>query len=1185
MVNINSKFQKDINSAQIKSIFTLNTVTVKTDKLWDNYYYACYFVVNGKVIDKRKYQQKHDFVFDLTDIQLSDTITIKYYFLDKLSRERDYKTINLTKRRKKHFFIDSELERLDNTKNCNLGEELLQKKILKLGVFPEYAFDIKNDFWEEDPFNNRSWQWRLHWFEFVNFLISYNYRNNDQDSLNLCRDLIESWLDKYMGRLTSFEFVWHDHATALRAEVLLSFLNYVEFYAKEWMHENYVFIERIQAFLLESKIKLSDESFYSLHTNHGLEQARVLLLLSIFFHDEIDQKLAINRLQSELLYSFTSEGVHKENSPGYHQFVLKVFLNIISKFPKNVLGDLSEQFEEIGSKALRFLAHITRPDGYLPIIGDTELIKPSDSYSVYFANDIEYQEYLYSSTLGRRGKKPREIFKVYEKSGYAIYRNQWGNKDDFNKTIQLILKAGCLSRYHHQQDEGHILLFAYGEDWLIDSGLYNYINSDPIRKYIRSRVAHNVPVIPGSLYHEDFTHRLSHWSLSSSVKDGIYKIISKNSVLKNTNHIREVLVNHVKNSDVKVIDKIITKNAGDIIFCWHIPHDKIVTALDNRQVEIKNKRGNRKLILTVDQEAEEIVIIKGALNAKPYSFISKKFGEVEESILIQVKYKLPLEPQESFSITTLFSFVNDEKLDSLKNNISILNQNKDENIIDSEVRAVEKEQYTYQVNHYGFKPYKVSLPIDWRINPYSNKNWQHHFMSLRWINHKALTEEQLYRVLMDFYNFHVKKKVNNPYYDQLRGDHTAAIRLGNLASFYLHYKDGLNIPLIGILIRLIRADIDNLQATKMYRAGHNHGLMVDISLLEVLANKEFFKFHNLINLEKILIRSKLTVDSMFYDDGFTKENSISYQEYNLGVVWDYYELINGMELLEIANIEEIINESHKVLGMSLTYDGEYFPLGDSYYQPKPKILNKVYSQGTDGEFKGDLYPYSSNNFIGYYFNKGLAIYKYEDLVHFSQTIMYGSNNHKQDDELSFCLNVKRKQFFVDAGYSVIQSEKDYNFMRSKEAHTGIIMDVPLIPIADIEEFNFMANFISYKNNELCYQFSHKRYLNFVISNLVNISNKKLSLSYEVSTDLDHNINHKAALQIVLSPEVSITVVNHSKILLKNNGVEIVLYIKKGLNKNILIENTKILDHFEKKIETKKIVLFLEENILDIDIFY
>src|SRR5690606_20662359 len=84
----------------------------------------------------------------------------------------------------------------------------------------------------------------------------------------------------------------------------------------------------------------------------------------------------------------------------------------------------------------------------------------------------------------------------------------------FDKAFHLIVKAGCSSRYHHQQDEGHINLYAGGEDWLIDSGLYNYISVDPIRRYMRSRSAHNVPLISHAGYSDNFEHRLKAWKIT-----------------------------------------------------------------------------------------------------------------------------------------------------------------------------------------------------------------------------------------------------------------------------------------------------------------------------------------------------------------------------------------------------------------------------------------------------------------------------------------------------------------------------------------------------------------------------------------------------------------------------------------------------------------------------------------------
>src|SRR5690606_34093799 len=79
-------------------------------------------------------------------------------------------------------------------------------------------------------------------------------------------------------------------------------------------------------------------------------------------------------------------------------------------------------------------------------------------------------------------------------SGYAIYRSSWG--PGANQT-HVIMKSGFLSKYHRQDDDLNILIYAYGEDWLIDSGLYNHNQKDPIRIYMRSIKAHNVPYIPG----------------------------------------------------------------------------------------------------------------------------------------------------------------------------------------------------------------------------------------------------------------------------------------------------------------------------------------------------------------------------------------------------------------------------------------------------------------------------------------------------------------------------------------------------------------------------------------------------------------------------------------------------------------------------------------------------------------
>ncbi|MCK7575312.1 MAG: heparinase II/III-family protein [Chromatiales bacterium] len=266
---------------------------------------------------------------------------------------------------------------------------------------------------------------------------------------------------------------------------------------------------------------LAKDGFYSEHTSHGLEQARVLLLHRLVFEGEVArewQAVAQRRVNSELNFSFTSEGVHVENSPAYRIFVFKVFLGIIKDYPDEVLGNLAVVRSILG-QSLEFHHPYPAPGRQAAAcIGDTEQLPTSDVYQDRFGRTLEYQHFLYAQTQGRQGQMPLVLNRIYPKSGYAIFRDLMANKERYKQAFHLIAKIGCSSRYHHQQDEGHISLYAGGEDWLIDSGLYNHINKDPVRKYMRGRPGHNVPLISHTHYHKDFNHRLQAWHGSWTIR-------------------------------------------------------------------------------------------------------------------------------------------------------------------------------------------------------------------------------------------------------------------------------------------------------------------------------------------------------------------------------------------------------------------------------------------------------------------------------------------------------------------------------------------------------------------------------------------------------------------------------------------------------------------------------------------
>jgi len=359
----------------------------------------------------------------------------------------------------------------------------------------------------------------------------------------------------------------------------------------------------------------------------------------VYYEDEW-QQIALRRIRSELDFSFTSEGVHVENSPAYHIFVFKLFIGVLKDYSAQVLGGLDEQFRQLSIKALSFITHILRPDGKLPPIGDTEQLPTSDGYLGMFGDTLEYQYFIYALTQGRRGVVPPVLNRVYARSGYAIFRDQWPNEQQYRNAFHLIVKVGCSSRYHHQQDEGHISLYAGGEDWLIDSGLYNYISKDPVRKYMRTRAAHNVPMISHASYDKEFEHRLRSWKvIASSEALSIPSLSMKLDVLPPVSHERRVDFDG-ESKVVEVRDQVtaVDDQLRNITLQWHFPIDKTII-IEGNQVVVTSLTGNQLRIGFRGETPDSLSVVKGQREGRVFSCISYTASQVEPSQLLRVYFK------------------------------------------------------------------------------------------------------------------------------------------------------------------------------------------------------------------------------------------------------------------------------------------------------------------------------------------------------------------------------------------------------------------------------------------------------------------------------------------------------------------------------------------------------------------
>lgn len=525
------------------------------------------------------------------------------------------------------------------------GKLLLDSRQLRLGPFP--PVDAPPEWsWEMNPLSDRSWQWRLNWLSFISYLLAHHTATGDERAVCVAIEAALSWV-RYFPPVEAkhkFEFAWHDHGTALRAEQLGLLIHYVENRSLWSAAKDPTARATLENACLAHGHTLMGERFYSRHTNHGLEQSRVLLMLGVAIRpivpDEAAQwvETAILRIKAELTHSFTAEGVHVENSPAYHVFVLKVFLGLIDGFRDCGLEALESWREQIGPRAVEYLSRVIRPDGLLPIIGDTEALPVSDSFGRAFAGNPAYLEFLFVQTRGAKGRKPRSLHRIYPQSGYAIFRSDWPVGVEFRQAMHLVFKAGALSNYHRQQDDGSLVLYAFGEDWLIDSGLYNYDEKSPIRQYMRARAAHNVWVLDRQ--ESRLKEPATAWRIIDSNESGPTPFVQAESrAYEGVRMVRRLSMFRKHGFHVHDVIASLDGQAVSGKSLWHVPLDKEVRIVGPTEVLIRSRTSRHQLRIRIQGDApSEVRTYRGQSTARVLSAISTKTGQSADSQVIWVTY-------------------------------------------------------------------------------------------------------------------------------------------------------------------------------------------------------------------------------------------------------------------------------------------------------------------------------------------------------------------------------------------------------------------------------------------------------------------------------------------------------------------------------------------------------------------
>jgi len=203
---------------------------------------------------------------------------------------------------------------------------------------------------------------------------------------------------------------------------------------------------------------------FTFATNHGVMQNIGLLRFGLAFptlpRSEFYRRLALERLEDQLAYYVSESGVVLEHSAGYQPFGVAL-LDLAFRYAGLLDLAVPQPWKEKLARAERFMAQLPRPDGTLPMYGDTG---PSAGWERYLPGRPR--------PLGMR---PVESVTWDPVAGYAIWWDGLESWPEARRIRQTVVTFSYFPGHAHKHaDELSVLLWAGGQTWWTDVGYWPF---------------------------------------------------------------------------------------------------------------------------------------------------------------------------------------------------------------------------------------------------------------------------------------------------------------------------------------------------------------------------------------------------------------------------------------------------------------------------------------------------------------------------------------------------------------------------------------------------------------------------------------------------------------------------------------------------------------------------------------
>ncbi len=587
----------------------------------------------------------------LTDAELFERLNLSHTGLEKVRAAVEANNLEQAKvelvsyyraRRLPRFFDNPDSRPKPNASyNTAKADQVMKHVFTFLNYTPQQVGE-KID-WEARPFGGFEWPANLHRHSVLTQLSQAWFYTDDDRYARELETLLSDWIKSTKAPdEKAYDLWWHTLNTGSRVGHAWPMVWYqlrdcdafspgarVAMLKSYWMQAEY----------------LREHPYQS--SNPQILGGQALVTAGILFSEfrrATDWKAeGWKRLTEEIQVQTYPDGAHYELAAGYHLTCIKNFYNAVKLAELNKEEEVPPDFRKRLEKMYEYAAFASKPNRTLPMLNDSsrpEIDKQMhDAARLFHRGDFEYL-----ASDGKKGTAPTPTSLAFPYAGQYVMRTGWDRN-----ALYCLMDAGPFGfASHHHEDKLNLDIHAYGEDLIIDPGIFQYGSRAPMVTFFRWSSAHNLVLVDGLGQHrggrprETFVAKeplSAPWESGDSFDyvrgkyDEGFADKADMTITANVTHKRAVLF--IKPHYWVVCDFITANDARahSYDWLWHFAPGKATQ--ENGRVVFK--RGKAGIAVTTTLPAPPI-LVEGSENP-PQGWVSYVFGKKEPAPVAIYKTK------------------------------------------------------------------------------------------------------------------------------------------------------------------------------------------------------------------------------------------------------------------------------------------------------------------------------------------------------------------------------------------------------------------------------------------------------------------------------------------------------------------------------------------------------------------